>query len=74
MRGSLLTIAACLIVCVPTWSAEENAFHSLFNGTDLTGWDANPAFWRVADGCIIGHNSNRTIIIEGTAGISQKAG
>ena len=32
-------------------SAEEK---SLFNGTDLTGWEGNKELWSVKDGCITG--------------------
>lgn len=30
---------------------------SLFNGTDLTGWIGDPAFWRVEDGSIVGERT-----------------
>lgn len=30
---------------------------SLFNGTDLTGWDGDPRFWKVADGVIRGETT-----------------
>ncbi len=33
-------------------SSEE--FVSLFNGIDLTGWDGDPALWKVEDGIVIG--------------------
>lgn len=35
-------------------SFERDGFKSLFNGKDLTGWDANPKFWSVRDGIITG--------------------
>lgn len=37
-------------------SAQEtdDGFRSLFNGTDLTGWDGNPELWSVENGCIVG--------------------
>ena len=34
--------------------AAEPGFKPLFNGKDLTGWDGNPALWKVEDGCIVG--------------------
>ena len=40
-----------------SWSQEAAPAHSLFNGKDLTGWDANPEFWRVEDGCIVGQTT-----------------
>ncbi len=30
---------------------------SLFNGTDLSGWIGDPAFWRVEDGAIVGERT-----------------
>ncbi|MCC5908604.1 MAG: DUF1080 domain-containing protein [Balneolaceae bacterium] len=35
----------------------ENDFESIFNGSDLTGWDGDPRFWRVEDGAIVGETS-----------------
>jgi hypothetical protein len=35
-------------------SGAEAGFKSLFNGTDLTGWQGNPDLWSVEDGCITG--------------------
>ena len=32
----------------------ESEWISLFNGTDLTGWQGDPGIWRVKDGCIVG--------------------
>jgi Domain of Unknown Function (DUF1080) len=29
-------------------------FKAVFNGRDLTGWEGNPAFWSVEDGCLTG--------------------
>ena len=36
---------------------EESEFKSLFNGTDLTGWDGDERFWRVEDGVIVGQTT-----------------
>lgn len=45
--------ALLLFLCVLPAFAQEG-FVSLFNGRDLTGWDAEPGLWRVQDGVIIG--------------------
>jgi hypothetical protein len=29
-------------------------FEKIFNGTDLSEWDGNPAYWSVKDGCLTG--------------------
>ena len=42
-----------LFTLVPTPAAEPG-FKSLFNGTDLTGWDGNPKLWSVKNGAITG--------------------
>lgn len=60
--------AATLTVLLISHSAillgdhHEEGFKSLFNGRDLTGWDGNPKFWSVKDGCITGITTpdNRT--------------
>jgi hypothetical protein len=43
-----LALSACMAL------AQEAGFKSLFNGTDLTGWQGNPDLWSVKDGCITG--------------------
>ncbi len=49
---SLLTLAALILGCAVAHADE--AWRSLFNGKDLTGWRANaePASWSVVDGAI----------------------
>ncbi len=32
---------------------DEAGFKEIFDGKTLTGWDGNPEFWSVADGCIV---------------------
>ena len=34
-------------------SASDEGFVSIFNGTDLAGWDGDPAYWSVRDGTIL---------------------
>ena len=36
---------------------KAEGFVSIFNGTDLTGWDGNPDFWSVKDGVIHGETT-----------------
>lgn len=54
-RGGLLVAAAALIAGGTAWA--EDGFKPIFNGTDLEGWDGDPAFWRVEDGAIIGETT-----------------
>jgi len=36
---------------------QEEGFQSLFNGTDLAGWDGNPKLWSVKEGAITGQTT-----------------
>lgn len=57
---NLLHVVICLFALDLLTGAESLAqenndgFRSLFNGTDLTGWDGNPELWSVENGCITG--------------------
>ena len=33
--------------------ADHTGFESIFDGSTLTGWDGDPAFWRAANGALI---------------------
>ena len=35
---------------------DEEGFVTIFNGKDLTGWDANPEIWSVEEGVLIGQS------------------
>ena len=37
--------------------ADEEGFQTLFNGTDLTGWEGNPKLWSAQDGTITGRTT-----------------
>ena len=53
-----LALAALLISQTAAFAAEgERGFKSIFNGTDLAGWDGNPKCWSVRDGAITGETS-----------------
>ncbi len=51
LRSSLLLLAIAL---APARAQEPL---SLFNGTTLEGWDGDPRFWKVQDGCITGQTT-----------------
>jgi len=36
---------------------EESGFQQIFDGRSLKGWDADPAFWRVENGAIVGETT-----------------
>lgn len=59
------------VCCLPAFAQE--GFVPLFNGRDLTGWDAEPGLWSVEDGVIVGTTevgrpkTNSFLIWKGTA-------
>lgn len=53
MKKKILLLALAGTVAGFSASAEDS-FTSLFNGTDLSGWDGNPKFWSVENGEIVG--------------------
>ena len=58
---SRLTLSSALafLITVPILAAEEPGFSPLFNGTDLAGWEGDPALWSVQDGAITGVTTQR---------------
>jgi Domain of Unknown Function (DUF1080) len=54
---SALTLGTILLAQTVLVSAAEPGFVSIFNGTDLTGWDGNPKLWSVKDGAITGQTT-----------------
>jgi hypothetical protein len=54
---SALTLGAVLLAQPMGVFASEPGFRSLFNGTDLTGWEGNPKLWSVKDGAITGQTT-----------------
>jgi hypothetical protein len=37
--------------------ADADGFRTIFDGKTLAGWDGDPRFWRVEDGCIVGQTT-----------------
>jgi hypothetical protein len=46
--------------------AEEAGFESIFDGQTLAGWDGDPRYWRVEDGCLVGEITPETILKRNT--------
>ena len=53
-RGFLATMSAA--VAAPKAVGAEDGFVSLFNGTDLAGWEGDPFLWKVEDGILVGRS------------------
>jgi hypothetical protein len=41
----------------PATKPDANGFVSIFNGKDLTGWDAKPGWWSVEDGALMAQST-----------------
>jgi hypothetical protein len=63
-RRALLAVASAFSLRPPLFAQrvpvpplEETGFQPIFDGKSLTGWDGDPAFWRVENGAIMGQTS-----------------
>jgi len=65
-------LALCFLLLAPisfaaeTAPATANGFVPLFDGKTLNGWDGDPVYWRVEDGCIVGQITPETIVKRNT--------
>ena len=50
----------------PLAMADHAGFESIFDGSTLKGWDGDPAFWRAADGVLIGQSSSENPVKQNT--------
>ena len=46
----------------PAAAAAEAGFETIFDGKTLNGWDGNPKYWRVENGCLVGEITPETVI------------
>ena len=51
-----LVAAVCTVHAEPP-AAADDGFRQLFDGKTLDGWDGDPKFWSVEDGCITGQTT-----------------
>ncbi|MCB1098585.1 MAG: DUF1080 domain-containing protein [Verrucomicrobiae bacterium] len=54
MKQAPLVIFLAALAVTSASGQNPEGFRSLFNGTDLSGWDGNPELWSVEDGAITG--------------------
>ena len=47
-------------------AARDAGFVPIFDGKTLNGWDGDPKYWRVEDGCLVGEITPETIIKRNT--------
>ncbi|HEV8211130.1 MAG TPA: DUF1080 domain-containing protein [Vicinamibacterales bacterium] len=50
----------------PLSAADHTGFESIFDGSTLKGWDGDPAFWRAANGALIGQSSSENPVKQNT--------
>ena len=41
---------------------DETGFSAVFDGKTLNGWEGNPKYWRVEDGCLVGEITPETLL------------
>jgi len=54
---AMLALALGLGLNAVAGQPDDEGFVPIFNGKDLTGWDGNPNFWSVQNGCIVGQTT-----------------
>ena len=47
-------------------AGDEAGFRPIFNGKTLEGWEGDPKYWRVEDGCLVGEITPETVIKSNT--------
>ena len=51
----------------PTLATNDVAgFESIFDGKTLNGWEGDPKYWRVEDGCLVGEVTPETLLKQNT--------
>jgi hypothetical protein len=53
-RAAVALTALAIGLCAQVAPLEESGFRQIFDGKSITGWDCDPAFWRVENGEIVG--------------------
>jgi hypothetical protein len=47
-------------------TGEEPGFQPIFDGKSLDGWEGDPRYWRVEDGCLVGEVTPETLLKSNT--------
>ncbi len=64
--ASHVLLAADQPATLPADASNGSGFRAIFDGKSLDGWDGNPAYWRVENGCIVGEITPATIVKRNT--------
>jgi hypothetical protein len=76
MKTSLIVLGCALLFAAasadaqqvyPTPAGEdETGFVPIFDGKSLDGWEGDPKYWRVEDGCLVGEVTPETLLKQNT--------
>lgn len=61
-----LAFAAPLARAQTAAATDDAGFKSIFDGKTLAGWDGDPKYWRVENGCMVGEITPETLIKRNT--------
>lgn len=61
LLGAVLPLPAQTVHPVPA-TDDGPGFAPIFDGKTLTGWDGDPKYWRVENGCIVGEVTPATVL------------
>ncbi len=50
-------------------SGDESGFERIFDGQNLNGWEGDPKYWRIENGCLVGEVTPATILKQNTFAI-----
>ena len=51
---------------VPADAVDDSGFELIFDGKTLKGWDGDPVYWRVENGCLVGEVTPETLLKRNT--------
>lgn len=70
LAGSVLLFSRAALFAQPAAPAAvadaEASFQPIFDGKTLAGWEGDPKYWRVENGCIVGEITPATILKQNT--------
>jgi hypothetical protein len=70
IAGALVTLLATSLqgqqVAPTPGGDDETGFESIFDGKTLDGWDGDPNYWRVENGCLVGEVTPETVLEQNT--------
>lgn len=63
--AAIILVAVFAVGCISS-NVGKAEFKSIFNGTNLDGWEYDPVYWSVKDGAIVGEITPETILKNNT--------